>query len=308
MTAQFHDEFIYDGQEHYLVGYSNGEPFHPSHLNLEVKGTCSACWRGYLVRYSVMDNRLCIQTLRINFANEELVKRYDDEGVPWYAGPPIGGKRPTGSGGLIFNNYYENLNYTLEYTGNLLIGWGFISDLYVHMGFHKPWKFRKVLELEFDHGHLTKVTDRSEAMASVRERRVAELENDSDNTQPTSNDIKEWIQRAFDQSYQSGASRTNLREWGEGEERPKPYSEQEDEYLCDENGVVMLDSHNRPMPYSYFVNEPGEDEYLAWYRSMSDREFIENFLARGHRLPEDFLTKNGYRRNKDGKWEHDGEE
>ena len=86
------------------------------------------------------------------------------------------------------------------------------------------------------------------------------------------------------------------------------FEAEEDEYLCDENGVVMLDSRNRPMPCSYFVNEPGEDEYLTWYRSMSDREFIRHFLARGHRLPEDFLIKNGYRRNKDGKWEYDGEE
>jgi hypothetical protein len=79
----------------------------------------------------------------------------------------------------MFNNYYEDLNLPLDYTGSLLIADGFIQDLYVHRGFQSAWKFETVIELVFDAGRFIEAVDRSERMAAVRraktdDRRLAE--------------------------------------------------------------------------------------------------------------------------------------
>jgi hypothetical protein len=69
-----------------------------------------------------------------------------------------------------FEYIYENLGLELGFTGDLLPGQGFITELYVHMGFQRPWKYEKVLKLQFDRGLLLESRDVSDAM--YRRRRV----------------------------------------------------------------------------------------------------------------------------------------
>jgi hypothetical protein len=78
--------------------------------------------------------------------------------------------------------------------GGLLLGAGFIEELYVHMGYHPAWKSKTVLELTFDDGRLDAVHDRSEPMA---QRRAAQ-----GSLTPTDlRDLDAWIDITFDHSY-----------------------------------------------------------------------------------------------------------
>jgi len=52
------------------------------------------------------------------------------------------------------NVKYRDLNIVIKYTGKVLITDDFIWERYVHMGFHSPLSYRKVIELTFDNGML----------------------------------------------------------------------------------------------------------------------------------------------------------
>jgi hypothetical protein len=55
-------------------------------------------------------------------------------------------------------------------TGGMLLGHGFISSTYVHMGFHPAWKFETVIELLLEGGVVTGTMDRSDEISVIRQR------------------------------------------------------------------------------------------------------------------------------------------
>ena len=63
MTAQIHDRIRYQDIVYSVTGISEGELFDPSLLGLKPVGTCTACWRGYLAVFAIVDSRLVLDTL-----------------------------------------------------------------------------------------------------------------------------------------------------------------------------------------------------------------------------------------------------
>jgi hypothetical protein len=199
MTAQIDDEFQFQNQEFAIAGISEGELFDVSVLDLEPRATCTACWRGYQCVYSVQEGRLVLANLYVNLMQDSL----DPNEYIRQVGPVINGVKPRakGKGFDIFNNYYLGVNLPLEYTGGLLLADGFIQKLYVHMGFHPAWKYKKVYELIFENGLLIAEYDRSAKMAEIR----ALFENSDDeldDSLPTNRQIKDFVTRAFDRTYE----------------------------------------------------------------------------------------------------------
>lgn len=60
---------------------------------------------------------------------------------------------PAGSGQEVAYEFKD-----VPLSGGLLLGEGFIQELYVHMGFHPAWKYLHVIELIFEGGQLHKRT------------------------------------------------------------------------------------------------------------------------------------------------------
>ncbi len=83
--------------------------------------------------------------------------------------------------------------------------WFFETDAegspYVHMGFHPAWKYKRVVELVFDAGVLKQEFDRSERMAEIREMVSKSLKKESSSETPPEEEIKKFVERAFDRSY-----------------------------------------------------------------------------------------------------------
>jgi hypothetical protein len=199
MTAQISDRFRYRQREYDIAGISEGELFDPSLLDLKPAGTCSACWRGYQAVFAIRDSRLVLDALHVNLIRPGEGKNLYEHEV----GPVINGVTPSPQREDYdrFNNHYEELNYHLEYSGGLLLADGFIESLYVHMGFHPAWKYESVVELVFDAGLLKEELDRSERMAEIREM-VSKCQKKGSSTEmPTENDIKQFVERAFDRRY-----------------------------------------------------------------------------------------------------------
>ena len=197
MTAQLDDRFLYKGTCYSVAGISEGELFDPEILSLKPESSCTACWRGFVVQYGIANSRLVVDELEINLFEE------CDEPFRDTVGPQINGASPAMQKDefSMFNNHYFGLEYHLDYTGGLLLADGFISGLYVHMGFHPAWKYRRVVELIFENGVLTKSTDRSAAMETLR-RRILTGENHmiDKHGNPTLS-LAEFIEKAFDRSY-----------------------------------------------------------------------------------------------------------
>ena len=96
--------------------------------------------------------------------------------------------------------YYEGLAFPLPFSGRLLACRGFIDDLYVHMGFHPAWKYKKVMELAFDDGRLIEHRDRSDAVAELRRRIQAGEEPDRNGGA----EIHDWMNNIFKRNILDG--------------------------------------------------------------------------------------------------------
>jgi hypothetical protein len=196
--------FRHGGQEWIVAGISSGELFNPSaEFGIKPVGSASCCWRGYIAAYAIHDGRLVIEDLHLNLREiiEDAPKRSRRPKLGRaLAGPEINGHKPE-KGGLICNNRYRGIDYPLNYTGGLFLARDFVKDLYVHMGFHAPWKYRHVIQLNFDGGLLLREADLSETMAEVRRRYREAVENSPDDSPPSPSEIRRWIERSFDRTF-----------------------------------------------------------------------------------------------------------
>jgi hypothetical protein len=184
MTAQVSDTFDYVNETYSLVGVKGTGLFKPAAHGLQPVGMCTACWRGYQCEYGISrERRLLIMNLSVMVM-----------GNP----PKINGVKAE-KGNSFFTHRYQGLNLPIIYSGGVLLGSGFLTDLYVHMGFAPAWKFRKVHELIFDGGQLTAAHDRSEQMRAFREEmkdRNLGPENPDDRAS-----VEAWIARTFSLEY-----------------------------------------------------------------------------------------------------------
>ena len=181
MTGQVNDSFLYKGEVYVLSGYTKGEPFSPLDYGFLPKAATTACWRGFILYFTIEDEELFLVDMEIN--NEEELE--------------LNGIKPEiRDQGLRL--YYQNVNLKLEYSGKLLIAKDFIQSMYVHMGFQRASSYETVLELEFKKGNLISVKDLSSKMKKRRKTQPNE------GLEPKSKDekgIKEWIKDTFSLKY-----------------------------------------------------------------------------------------------------------
>ncbi|MBU1099227.1 MAG: hypothetical protein KKA84_02400 [Bacteroidetes bacterium] len=195
MTAQMQDTFIYKDEEWELVGINGQNFFSPEEHDLKPYGCCSACWGGYLCTFKIAYNKFVLDKLDINHATEK------DGTIEMAEGPLLNGVKPEvmDMEHSLFNNHYKNLNYNLNFTGGILIAKNFIDDLYVHMGYPPPWKYKEVVELIIDNGNLQENRDVSKRMKEIRNKlKNSPLQPGIDASKI---EIKTWIEESFKLDY-----------------------------------------------------------------------------------------------------------
>jgi hypothetical protein len=178
VTAQVPDRVVWDGCEFALAGFDGGPLFEPASYGLEVRAISSACWRGYHCRYDVSGGELVLTSLAIGTDS-----------------PPdsLFGAAPEKKFGEV---RYEPVSVLVPFTGGLLLGDGFVRELYVHMGFHPAWKYTDVHELILESGRLVAHHDRSAAMAEIRAQHRPLRPGSR-----AADDIRSWVESTFDRSY-----------------------------------------------------------------------------------------------------------
>jgi hypothetical protein len=162
MTAQISDQIWYREKQYSIVVASGEGMFKAEEHGLHPVSYSTGCWIGYYCHYEVIDGALRLKRLHIGLSGVE--RDAADRGE----GPILFGLRPTyreSAGYYVYDDFPE----PVPFTGSLTLGADFIWDMYVHMGYHPPHKFREVIDLVFKDGRLVQETDRSEEMARLRE-------------------------------------------------------------------------------------------------------------------------------------------
>ncbi|MEM6529110.1 MAG: hypothetical protein AAF653_12505 [Chloroflexota bacterium] len=181
MTAQIPDKVYFNGSEYVLIGHKGENLPTPQDYGLNPIMWSTACYRGYVSTYSVREGGLYLASLHIGRLALD---------ATWH---PINGvepetvyqegysKDPANPGQTITRHYeygriYNNLDLPTYFTGGILVGRVFIRELYVHMGFGKPYQYEEVVEFLFHEGTLTETIDHSGRAAKWREQVIAERE------------------------------------------------------------------------------------------------------------------------------------
>lgn len=193
MTAQINDIMIYQGQEFALAGIEHEPLFEPQQHQLLPRSISTACWRGFYCSYRIAASQLQLDQLFIGFNDSDAAQAKAGNGTTLQGIVPVYDTREH-----CFR--YDHLALPIMYTGGLIIGAGFIRELYVHMGFHPAWKYTSVYELIFQGGLLVEAFDRSDEMATLR----AHLRQQplSPGSRAPQQEIRAWIEQTFERRYQ----------------------------------------------------------------------------------------------------------
>lgn len=185
MTAQIPDDFIYNGESFSLVGLKGKRLYTPEDFGIQPYFRCTACWRGYVMKYTFANDRLILNGMLVNAKNPPTINGVE----------PQKGKDICNS---LFDYCYENLNLKTEFTGNVLLAKDFIQHMYVHMGFQRPMAFKTVIEIQVENGNITVIKDLSKKMEEARNQDIYK------GAQPQSNsrkDIESWVKKTFSLDY-----------------------------------------------------------------------------------------------------------
>ena len=170
MTQQIEDRFHLDGIDYTLIGATERQFFDPLVLGIDPVHAGTACWRGYLATFGIVDDRLVLKDLYANLIEESpLFPAHSSAPFQKGVGPLINGIAPKVTELAPydeFNNYYADINYQLEYSGGMLLVHDPVLDGYLMMQY--VWTYRMLYELVFDRGRLNATYDRSEQMAELR--------------------------------------------------------------------------------------------------------------------------------------------
>lgn len=161
MTAQRGDIYKHQKREYSIVRMSPGTKFNPTKYGITPGSICTDCWDGYWCAYGLVNDKFCLKELYINSQNGHY--------------PPIEGTLPDRRCRLLGRAYIEydgyhrySLNMEIPYTGKILVGEGFLSKYYIHMGYQRPWAWEKLTEFLFLDGRLIEVNDQSAIAAKIR--------------------------------------------------------------------------------------------------------------------------------------------
>ncbi len=177
MTAQIPDEVIFNDECFSLVGLKGQGLYKPEDFGITPYFSCTACWRGYVMKYILNKNHLILDDLLIN-VHKPL---------------EINGVKPE-QGNNMFKYEYKNLNLKTNFTGKILLAKDFMDSMYVHMGFQRPIAFTTVLGLEFKNGELVLFQDLSNQM---EERRKIDPYKGAQPNSKSTKDIENWIEKTF---------------------------------------------------------------------------------------------------------------
>src|SRR3982074_118513 len=88
MTAQINDTVFHRKIEFALAGISGGGFFDPATLGFEPVPTTTACWRGYVAQYSILDGELFLTSFHISLSQDAAIDARAGRGPDFFGALP----------------------------------------------------------------------------------------------------------------------------------------------------------------------------------------------------------------------------
>ncbi len=178
MTGQISDSFFFNGEKYSFVASQPRFDFTPKVFDLTPASVSSACWRGFWCKYDISERGVYLRELYIHTEDEAYpdilnVKVSDIEYTECMAYRIIDGKwieKQTKTEKYMGHRQYKNLMYPINYTGNIVLGKGFIHRYYMHLGIQRFYTYKTLVELELRNGKVINCIDRSAIAALVRDK------------------------------------------------------------------------------------------------------------------------------------------
>jgi hypothetical protein len=160
MTAPTSDSVWIDGRRYDLCGVQGEGLFNPGIFDIDVESPGTACWRGFTCAYEIRGHHLYLAELEL-WSDPTLWRRNRAKLADLFGEEAqIDGTHPLVD--------VTDMLFPIQFTGGLLVGDDFISELYDGLGFQPAYAYREVQELTFESGLLLAQSDCSMAMLEVR--------------------------------------------------------------------------------------------------------------------------------------------
>lgn len=188
MTEQIKSAFLYKSQPYSAFISSQNQLFDLSVFQLQPSTTNSANWDGYLATYALREQTLVVLSLYVLLLGKKNSASLHIEGPTLRRVKPVFEKKG------FFNNYYENLNHPLDYSGKILLAKEQKKSRYVpHFSF--LWDYEDATELVFQDGQLLQERDRSETMQRLQKTLMEETK------QQNLPELFSWCELFFEYPY-----------------------------------------------------------------------------------------------------------
>jgi hypothetical protein len=164
------DEFLLENEVYEIYGLK-GDLFVPEEYMIQPVASASSCWRGYWGIYTYHDDRLFLNRLEINLAENgtgnPILGLEINNVIPELQLPQYEGDIP------YFNNIYEDIDLQLNFTGGIIIVKDSIEKLIDPAEYYAYiWAFKTIYELIFQDGKIIEKRDISEKMVEIRNKLV----------------------------------------------------------------------------------------------------------------------------------------
>jgi len=183
MTAQVCDTVVFNGLAYQLAEFEGSGLFDPKEHGFEPMGFSTACWRGFVCGYEIVDQHLVLTSLSMGLSGSDFERSLISE----FFGKDCSTDTSLGAGTSI-----TGFSLPVSFDGTMLIGRDFMQELYVHMGFHPAYKYKDVWKLELTNGRLVSSEDISQPMKKYRQKHVEELPDPRDTEK-----LRGWIMDTF---------------------------------------------------------------------------------------------------------------
>ena len=147
MSQQVEDPFNWKGETWVFLSAENVYSiFEPNKFGLNPEWIDTACYKGFVIEFSVVDDRLFLQRLIINTEDDKYPPINDV--LAQYA------RKDKRDGWIDGYHVYDKINLFLEYTGTIIIGKDFKEDRYGGSSFTGPYSYYTTFDLKFENGIL----------------------------------------------------------------------------------------------------------------------------------------------------------
>ncbi|ADL53675.1 hypothetical protein [Clostridium cellulovorans] len=140
MSQQMTDPFDWNKKEYIFIAASDVyELFDPEKFGLKPEAPHTACWKGFIIHFSVKQSQLFIDKLEVNC---------EDDVYPSINGVEAVDKSRWGD-----FHVYNKLKMPVTYTGTIIIG-KHLNKSFLGRAFTGPHSYDETYELEFEQGIL----------------------------------------------------------------------------------------------------------------------------------------------------------